>query len=187
MMSHKEELESKGKYMSYILRHGKEEYDAGLIDENGWMLVDDLASIKGFTKELIEEIVNTNNKARYEYNEDKTKIRARQGHSLPVNVDLKKVTTITKDNPYLYHGTSNRFIESIKANGLLPQSRQYVHLSGDKKTASNVGARHGGKTVIITVDTYQMIQDGIDIYISNNGVYNTKKVEPKYLKYFNYV
>ena len=184
-MKTNKELENKGKFMSFILRHGKEEYDAGLIDENGWMSVDYLASLKGLSKELIDEIVNTNNKSRYEYNEDKTKIRARQGHSIPVNVEMRKAQ-ITRENPYLYHGTSDRFIESIKVNGLLPQSRQYVHLSGDKKTAINVGLRHGGKTVIIIIDAFQMIQDGIDIYISNNGVYNVKKVDIKYFKNFIY-
>ena len=185
MQTHNKELESKGKFMSFILRHGKEEFEGGLIDDHGWMLVDDLASMKGFTKELIEEIVNTNNKSRYEYNEDKTKIRARQGHSIPVDVELKKAI-ITKDKPYLYHGTSDRFIESIRKNGLLPQSRQYVHLSGDRKTAINVGVRHGGRTVIIKIDALQMVKDGIDIYISNNGVYNTKKVDPKYFTNFIY-
>ena len=183
MQTHKEELESKGKFISYILRHGKEEYNAGLIDEHGWMLVEDLASMKGLTKELIEEIVNTNNKARYEYNEDKTKIRARQGHSIPVDVELKKAI-ISEDRPYLYHGTSDRFIENIRINGLIPKSRQYVHLSGDRKTAINVGVRHGGKVVLIIIDALQMVKDGIDIYISNNGVYNVKKVDPKYFLYF---
>ncbi len=183
MMTHKEELESKGKFISFILRHGKEEFEAGLIDEHGWMSVDYLVSLKGLSKELIDEIVNTNNKSRYEYNEDKTKIRARQGHSIPVNVEMRKAQ-ITHENPYLYHGTSDRFIESIRKNGLLSQSRQYVHLSGDRKTAINVGVRHGGKVVLITIDALQMVKDGIDIYISNNGVYNVKKVDPKYFLNF---
>lgn len=183
MMYNKKELVSKGKYMSFILRHGKEEYEAGLIDNNGWMKIDDLVSLKGYTKELIDEIVKTNNKARYEYNEDKTKIRARQGHSIPVDVELKEDTTITENNPYLYHGTSDRFLEDIKKEGLLPQSRQYVHLSVDEPTAIDVGKRHGGKTYIIVIDAWKMKCDGEKIYISNNGVYCVKKVNPKYFKY----
>ena len=179
MIYDKKELVSKGKYMSFILRHGKEEYDAGLIDNNGWMEIDYLASLKGYSKELIDEIVKTNNKARYEYNEDKTKIRARQGHSIPVDVGLKEAV-ITVKNPYLYHGTSEKFLDNIKKDGLLPQTRQYVHLSPDEETAINVGKRHGGETYIIVINAFQMIEDGENIYISNNGVYNVKKVDPKY-------
>lgn len=174
-------LIQKGKFVSFILRHGKKEFEAGLIDEHGWMCVKDLASMNGLSEEIIDEIVKTNNKSRYEYNEDKTKIRARQGHSIPVDVELKEAV-ITEKNPYLWHGTSDRFIESIKDNGLLPQTRIYVHLSKDEETALIVGKRHGGNTVIICIDAFQMIKDGKVIYISNNGVYNTKSVEPKYFK-----
>ena len=70
---------------------------------------------------ISREIVETNNKKRYEYNEDKTKIRARQGHSIPVNVELKEATDINKYKPYLYHGTSDKFIEAIQKEGLIPK------------------------------------------------------------------
>lgn len=170
------ELVSKGKYLSFILRHGKEEFAAGLIDDHGWMSVDELVNAKGFTKELIEEIVNTNNKSRYEYNDDKTKIRARQGHSIPVDVELREVRPPDK----LFHGTTDKFIGSIFKEGLKPQSRLYVHLSYDKETALNVGRRHG-KPVILSVDARRMYDDGVKFYISNNGVWLTKFVDKKYL------
>ena len=170
------ELVSKGKYLSFILRHGKEEFAAGLIDDHGWMSVDELVNAKGFTKELIEEIVNTNNKSRYEYNDDKTKIRARQGHSIPVDVELREVRPPDK----LFHGTTDRFLNSIFKEGLKPQSRLYVHLSYDKETALNVGQRHG-KPVILSVDARRMYDDGVKFYISNNGVWLTKFVDKKYL------
>lgn len=172
----------KGKYLSWLLRHDKESYEAGLIDDEGWRRVDELIKNHHYTQELLDEIVETNNKQRYEYNEDKTKIRARQGHSIPVDVGMKEAVDINEFYPYLYHGTSERFIDAIKKDGLRPQTRQYVHLSPDEPTAVNVGKRHGGKTYVIIIDAWQMKLDGEKIYISNNGVYNVKYVDPKYFK-----
>lgn len=166
--------------MSWLLRHDSESFARGLIDEYGWRCVDELVKGHGFSQDLLQEIVATNNKQRYEFNLDSTKIRARQGHSILVNVELREATDITKDRPYLWHGTSDRFIEDIRAQGLVPGSRLYVHLSGDKDIAYKVGQRHAGATCIICIDAYQMVLDGKKIYISNNGVYNTKEVEPKY-------
>lgn len=176
-----ENLIRKGKQLSWLLRHDSESFARGLIDENGWRGVDELIKGHGFTQVLLQELVATNNKQRYEFNSDKTMIRARQGHSIPVDVELKEATDITKDRPYLWHGTSDRYIEDIKAQGLIPGSRLYVHLSGDKDTAYKVGQRHGGTTVVICINAYQMLLDGKKIYISNNGVYNVDMVEPKYL------
>ena len=176
MTKHEEELVSKGKHLSFILRHGKDEFEQGLIDMHGWMSIDDLVNKKGFTRELIEEIVITNNKSRYEYNNDHTKIRARQGHSIPVDVELKE----TRPPDKLFHGTADRFLDGIFKEGLKPQSRLYVHLSYDKETALNVGRRHG-KPVILSVDAKRMYDDGIKFYISNNGVWLTKFVDKKYL------
>ena len=175
VMTHQEELTSKGKYLSFILRHSLDDFNAGLIDESGYMSISDLVK-KGFTEELIEEIVNTNNKARYEYNEDHTKLRARQGHSIPVDVGL----TPTTPPEILYHGTADRFIPSILKEGLKPMSRLYVHLSTDKETAINVGKRHG-KPVVITVNAQEMVEDGYQFYLSNNNVWLVKEVPVKYL------
>jgi len=170
----------RGKKLAWLLRHDSESFDKGLIDKEGYRNIDELINNYHYTFDEIDEIVRTNNKQRYEYNDDKTKIRARQGHSIPVDVGLKEAEEIDKFNPYLYHGTSDRFIEDIKRDGLLPQSRQYVHLSKDEPTAINVGKRHGGKTYLIKINAYQMKLDGEKIYVSNNGVYNVKKVLPKY-------
>ena len=175
-------LERKGKKLSWLLRHDKNSFNLGFIDKNGWRSVSEICKNYAYTSELLDDIVETNNKKRYEYNEDKTKIRARQGHSIPVDVGLSEDTTITDANPYLYHGTSDRFIEAIKKEGLLPKTRQYVHLSVDELTATKVGERHGGKTYIIIIDAWKMKSNGEKIYISNNGVYNVKKVDTKYFK-----
>ena len=176
-----EKLIRKSIQLSWLLRHDSVSFNKGLIDENGWRSVDELVRCYGFTPELLQDIVAQNNKQRFEYNDDRTKLRARQGHSIPVDVELQLATGITEDKPYLWHGTSDRFIENIKAQGLIPKSRLYVHLSGDKETAIKVGRRHGGMTYIICIDALKMVLDGKKIYISNNGVYNVDKVETKYL------
>lgn len=127
--------------------------------------------------EILEEIVETDNKQRYSFNESKTLIRANQGHSIPVDVELKE----QEPPEFLYHGTADRFIKSIMTEGLKPISRLYVHLSKDIETAYKVGKRHG-KSVILKVDSGQMYQDGIKFYLSENGVWLTNKVDAKYLE-----
>lgn len=178
-MTDKYTLEVKGKQLSWLLRHDSHSFIKGLIDENGWRSVEEIKEKYNYTQELLDEIVETNNKKRYEYNDNKTKIRARQGHSIAVDVELKEAD-ISYKKPYLYHGTSEKYLDDIKRDGLLPQTRQYVHLSPDEETAINVGKRHGGETYVIVINASQMIEDGETIYISNNGVYNVSKVEPKY-------
>ena len=128
-------------------------------------------------KEL-EEIVETNNKKRYEFSDDKKKIRARQGHSIPVDVELKEATP----PDVLYHGTAKNFVGSIWKNGIKKMSRLYVHLSGDEETARKVGKRHG-YPVVIFINTKQMREDGIKFYLSNNNVWLTEFVDKKYLMF----
>ena len=175
-MNHKEELVDRGKELSYILRHSISEYELGWINEHGWMPVKRLIDQYHFTSELIDEIVATNNKQRYEYNEDHTKIRARQGHSIPVDVELKETTP----PDVLYHGTATRFMDSILNEGLKCMSRLYVHLSDNYALAKDVGKRHGSPTVL-KIDAKQMREDGIKFYLSNNDVWLTKYVDPKYI------
>ena len=127
--------------------------------------------------EMLKEIVRTDEKGRYRMSEDGTLIRANQGHSIPVDVELKE----TKPPKVLYHGTAERFLPSIMAQGLKSMSRLYVHLSGDYETAVKVGKRHG-KPVVLSVDTERMTRDGAVFYQSENGVWLTGPVESKYLE-----
>lgn len=113
----------------------------------------------------------------YSFNEDKTLIRANQGHSIPVDVELEEVTP----PDILYHGTGEKYTESIEVQGLIPKSRLYVHLSGDIDTARKVGSRHG-KPVIYAVKSGNMHRDGIVFYKAVNGVWLTKLVNAKYLE-----
>ena len=175
-MGKKELLISKGKHLAFLLRHDKEALDNGIIDHNGWRNVSELIKNQGYTNEILEEIVETNNKKRYEFNEAHTKIRARQGHS--INVDVGLTETIPPN--ILYHGTSTKALESIYKRGILKGERLYVHLSKDKETALKVGSRHGTPYVLL-IDSEQMYEDGIKFYLSNNGVWLTDYVDAKYI------
>lgn len=169
-----------GKYLALILRHKPEAIGIQL-DEHGWACVDELivgiARNQKFNMEMLEEIVRTDSKQRYSFNEDKTKIRANQGHSIHVDVELKE--TLPPD--ILWHGTGEKYVQSIEQTGLIPKSRLYVHLSADPDTAKTVGSRHG-KPVVYQVDAKAMAEDGYPFYISANGVWLTKEVPVKYLK-----
>ena len=169
-------LEDKGKQLSWLLRHDSHSFVKGLIDEHGWRSVDEIIKNYHYTKELLDEIVETNNKKRYEYNEDKTKIRARQGHSVNVNVDLRECVP----PEILYHGTATRFLDSILKNGINKGTRLHVHLSPDEETAVRVGERHGSP-VVLRINARQMHDDGLKFYLSNNGVWLTDFVAPNYL------
>ena len=168
------------KFLSLILRHKPEVIGISL-DEHGWADVDEL--IKGVSRthrlnrELLEKIVAEDEKQRYSFNEDKTLIRANQGHSIPVDVELEEVVP----PEVLYHGTGEKYVSSIDATGLTPKSRLYVHLSGDRDTALKVGQRHG-KPVVYVIDSAGMHADGYRFFRSVNGVWLTKEVPVRYLR-----
>jgi len=173
-------LQETSKFISLILRH-KPETIGITLDEHGWANVDELivgiSRTHEINREILEEIVRTDNKQRYSFNEDKTLIRANQGHSIPVDVELEEV----EPPKYLYHGTGEKFRESIDADGLKPKSRLYVHLSEDIETATKVGSRHG-KPVVYRVFAGWMHKNGFRFYRSVNGVWLTKDVPTKYIK-----
>lgn len=176
----KERLTNLGRYMCLILRHKPETIGISL-DEHGWAAVDELieeiAKNNEFNREILELIVSTDNKQRYSFNEDKTLIRANQGHSIPVDVELDEV----EPPDILFHGSAQKFEQAIDMEGLKHKSRLYVHLSKDEETALNVGRRHG-KPVIYMVDAKKMYEEGYKFYLSKNGVWLTKEVPLKYLK-----
>lgn len=163
-----------GKRLSFLLRHDKDAFEKGLIDQHGWRNISELITL-GYSQPIFDELVDTNNKKRYEYSTDGVAIRARQGHSIPVDVELKEMTP----PDILYHGTATKFLESIHRNGLRPGTRLYVHLSTDEATAVKVGTRHG-KPYVIKINCKQMVAEGCRFYLSNNGVWLTDKVMPKH-------
>lgn len=170
------------KFLSYVLRHHPDKLGIAL-DKNGWTSVNILlekinAEPYSLTMAELEEVVATNNKKRFAFNEDKTMIRANQGHS--VNIDL---ALQSKQPPeYLYHGTVEKFVKSIKEKGLIKGTRQHVHLSTDKETASNVGSRRG-KPFILTIKSGNMNQEGFSFYQSENGVWLTDKVSATFIEF----
>ncbi|HEX7870025.1 MAG TPA: RNA 2'-phosphotransferase, partial [Chryseobacterium sp.] len=149
------------KFLSYVLRHHPELIGLNL-DENGWANVDELItkskrdSYQGFTFEELNEVVETNDKKRFIFNEDKTKIRANQGHSIDIDLALRP----QRPPEFLYHGTAQNNVVSILEKGIEKRSRQHVHLSQDKETATKVGMRHG-KPIILIIKTQKMHEDGI--------------------------
>ena len=175
------QLKHISKLMSLVLRHQPAEIGLHL-DEHGWASVQELVEkmeAKGITVniETIETIVATNDKKRFAFNADKTRIRASQGHSIEVELNLPGTTP----PDVLYHGTTGKFLESILVNGLQKQSRQHVHLSATIETATAVGSRHG-KPLILTIHAKAMNEAGFKFYLSENNVWLTDKVPKEYMK-----
>ena len=172
-------LRETGKFISLILRH-KPEVIGITLDDHGWAdteaLIRGIQATQPFSMEMLEEIVRTDNKQRFAFNEDRTKIRANQGHSIPVDVELQEL----EPPEVLYHGTGEKYVASILRQGLLPKSRLYVHLSRDTATAREVGKRHG-RPMIFLVQSGSMYRDGYPFYLSLNGVWLTREVPVQYL------
>ena len=174
--------ENTSRFISLILRH-KPETIGITLDEHGWAdvqeLIDGVDKTEGHTldREILEEIVRSDEKQRYSFNEDHTLIRANQGHSIPVDVELEEKTP----PDILLHGTGEKYVSLIDIQGLIPKSRLYVHLSSDMETARKVGSRHG-KPVIYEIQCREMSADGYRFYLSANNVWLTKEVPAKYLK-----
>lgn len=173
------------KYLSYILRHAPQSIQLA-IDDQGWVEIDELIqNALRFDQILLSKaeiiaVVAASDKQRFKLNMDQTKIRANQGHSIQVDLDL-----VEKIPPeFLYHGTAQRFVAAIQQEGLKPMSRQHVHLSTDIETARNVGSRYG-KPVILTITAQQMHQDGKKFYLSENGVWLVDAVATQYIHFGN--
>lgn len=172
-------LTDTSRYISLILRH-KPEVAGMTLDAHGWAEVDALIAAVNkthpLTLEVLKEIVRNDPKGRYAFSEDGKRIRARQGHSVPVDAELQKATPPA----VLYHGTAEKSVAAIEKEGLLPRTRLYVHLSPDRETAIHVGKRHG-TPVVFVVNAEKMTTDGYDFYLSENGVWLTKAVPAGYL------
>ncbi|MCE2593395.1 RNA 2'-phosphotransferase [Motilimonas cestriensis] len=173
------EFEQISKYLSYLLRHAPESIGLRL-DPNGWAYIADIiekSTSPKMTKELLQIVVETNDKQRFSISRCGNKIRANQGHS--VEIDLTLEPTIPPS--VLLHGTAKRFMTSIMAEGISKQKRHHVHLSEADSVANAVGARYG-KPVILKVDAEQMAKDGFLFFKTANNVWLVEHVPAKYLK-----
>jgi putative RNA 2'-phosphotransferase len=170
------------KFLSFILRHNPKAIGLTL-DEQGWVSIGDLidkanTSNQGITltRSLLQEVVDTNDKKRFTISDDGQKIRAAQGHTIDIDLQLNPI----EPPEFLYHGTATRFLDSILKEGLKPQQRQYVHLSKDVETTTVVGQRYG-KPVILKIKALLMHEQGFKFYLAENGVWLTEKVPSEFL------
>lgn len=176
----KKQITEISKFLSFVLRHKPESIGLS-IDPEGWVKIQDLItkgneSGQSLTKELIDQVVQTSDKKRFELSDDGNAIRAAQGHS----TDKVNVTYEAKVPPsILYHGTAEKFIDGIFEKGLLPMSRHHVHLSQDIETASKVGSRHGA-LVLLKINADAMHVQGHKFYQSSNGVWLVDAVPAEY-------
>lgn len=170
------------KFLSFILRHKPDAIGLAL-DEQGWASIEELiekanASDQGvtLTRPLVERVVETNEKKRFTLSDDGTRIRAAQGHSVQIDLQLRPV----EPPEHLFHGTATRFVDSILREGLKAQQRQYVHLSGDVPTAISVGRRYG-KPIVLTINARAMHERGFPFYRAENGVWLTESVPIEFI------
>lgn len=180
MLSNKNKIRA-SRFLSKILRHDPAAAGITLTNE-GWAMIFHLIpgmNAHGVTLTLDElfDIVVTNDKQRFELSDNNLKIRASQGHSIDVDLQLEPIEPLIS----LFHGTNRATLDLIYNSTMITkQSRQYVHLSDDMFTARHVGRRHGGNTVVIQIDTKQMYNDGYEFFLSRNGVWLTDNVPTKY-------
>ena len=168
------DLIHKEKRLAYLLRHDTHY----AFDAHGWREVSNLVEHHGFTRDELINIVANSNKQRFEFSENGLFIRARQGHSITVDVELTEAIP----PEFLYHGTIAANVPSIMEKGLVPMSRQHVHLSVDETTAVKVGSRRKGNVVVLKVAAHKMWEDGHRFGLSRNNVWLTEVVPPKYLE-----
>lgn len=175
-------LFDKGKMLSRWLRHRPDAIGI-VLDKRGWTDVAELlakaaATDTPITHDELIQIVANSDKQRFTLSEDGLRIRAAQGHSVPVHLNLPA----KKPPPILYHGTVARFLPSIRKEGLLPGNRHDVHLSATRDTAIAVGARRG-QPVVLVIETYPMVRAGFEFRCSENGVWLISSVPPQYLRF----
>lgn len=175
-----ETIKTKSKWLSKHLRHSPQK--VGLIlEEGGWVPVADLIKAANdnhtsLTRAQLDEIVKTSDKQRFAFDKTGTRIRANQGHS--IEVDLQLQTQTPPD--ILYHGTAEKNREAILAEGLNKGRRHHVHLSRETEVAVQVGSRHG-KPLVLHIDALGMHAAGFDFFRSDNGVWLVEEVPPRFI------
>jgi putative RNA 2'-phosphotransferase len=181
MKNQDQKLIAVSKFLSLVLRHQPQ--SIGLVlDEAGWVDVDQLlaraaTARQPLTRKLLEEVVATSDKQRFAFSADGQRIRANQGHSVPIDLGLQPVVPPAT----LFHGTASRFLPSIQANGLVRGNRHHVHLSENVKTARAVGGRHG-EVVVLRIDAERMARDGHLFYRTDNDVWLADTVPVGYFE-----
>lgn len=166
------------KQLSLALRHDPQSLGITL-DRQGWANVDDVLRGLEVSADDLEEVVRTSDKQRFVFSPDGLRIRANQGHSVDVELDLPRA----EPPEILFHGTSTQFADSIRAQGLIRGARTHVHLSADEKTAQTVASRRKGPHVLLRVRAKDLHRDGHPFFLSENGVWLTTHVPPSHLEW----
>lgn len=179
-----DDQQSLSKFLSLVLRHQPELVGIELEYHGAWANVEALIDgtrRRGWTidRQILDEIVRTDAKGRYAYNAEGDKIRACQGHSVDVWMDYQPV----QPPETLYHGTTAYALDSIRAGGLKPMGRQYVHLSSDEGTARNVGGRRRGETIVLTILSGEAGRCGYTFYQADNGVWLVQALPPDFIEF----
>lgn len=172
------EITRKSRLLVRALRHDPSSLNLSL-DSRGWANVSDVLKSLSIDRSSLDIMVATNNKGRFEYNDNKTKIRACQGHSLKT-LEVFKDWNVFVPTSVLYHGTATKSVDQILKTKLISKTRTHVHLSKDIETARNVGSRHGSPVILI-IDAVKMHQDGYKFYESKNGVILVDEVPKEYI------
>lgn len=172
------------KLLSLVLRHQPQSIGIKL-DNAGWVEVDTLLdamqrhrSGKGVNRNMLDQVVESNDKQRFEYSDDGNHIRARQGHSVEVNLGY----TPAEPPEILFHGTPDSVIPKIRESGLKKMARHHVHLHIDVETSRQVGARRG-RPVLLKIRAHQMHQAGHVFYVTENDVWLTEEVPPHFIDF----
>ena len=170
------------KFLSLVLRHRPEVVGMKL-EEGGWLRVDELiAGAKeagvSLNREVLRVVVEHSDRKRFSFSEDGQKVRANYGHSIPIDLDLEPI----EPPEFLFHGSAVQFIDAIRREGLVPQGRQYVHLSPDEQTAAEVGQRHG-EAVVCTIQARLMHESGFRFYRTVSGLWLTEHVPSEYIEF----
>lgn len=168
------------KALSYVLRHDPDSIGITL-EEGGWTNVDLLCksmtrSERPLTREILEQIVLDNDKQRFEFDSEKKRIRARQGHSVEIDLLLDPV----EPPAVLFHGTAKHQLDSIFEKGIIKGNRHHVHMSTNRETMMSVGARHG-KPIVLQIDAKSMYVNGHQFFVTGNSVWLTDNVPTQYL------
>lgn len=175
------QITTTSKFLSLVLRHEPAVAHI-MLDSAGWVEIDCLlagcaTAGRALSRDDLDQIVTTNAKKRFEISADGKRIRASQGHSVDVALEYAP----TPPPPILYHGTATRFLDSIRAHGLLKMERHHVHLSAETKTTMEVGGRHG-KPVLLTILADEMHAAGHVFFRSTNGVWLVDHVPARFIQ-----
>ena len=167
------------KYLAKVLRHNPGRIGLTL-DTQGWAKIDDIIRLSNnmMTRAEIDAVVARNDKRRYAISDDGLYIRANQGHSIAVDLELDS----SEPPDILYHGTALKNLGGIRHDGLMPMTRQHVHLSTDHDTAIKVGRRHG-KPIVLAIHAGRMHAAGHIFYCAANGVWLTEHVDPDFIEF----